>query len=300
MDALISGTRGLAVLDDGKQLFALRPGEDLARRISPTAMRVLLDDCRDLEQITVETATEAGARLEQAVNEQEALQALLFLLDDEFSSKLRTTLALALEEYLEDQHLQTFLESTLYARPLPSDGDLPGALRIANAASCQRVSTFLKQLEELQPTIAAVAAAWDRGPAEILGQRSVEWNPTLVRQGLFRQLVLQLSAGNDLQPVLDDARFNPHFYPLRHSASVLQEWGTELGLSPKYSAYPRREKVSYVAENAATYDAEAKETVEPRLADQVRSLGKTIAALQKQVNRLEGELAQSPTQKRSS
>lgn len=253
MDAYISGMRGLAVLVDGKSYFGLEPQQEKPRPISRSAAMILLDGCGDLEKLPVRVSEEASQRLHKAIAEQRTLQAALLVLDGRLSAGLRQTIAASLEELLVDDHLAAFLESTLYAKPLPTDADLPGALEAAKAAKTERAASFFEQLGILQPLITRVAAAWDEIPADLLGIQAAEWTPILVRQGLFRRLVLQKHHGKDLQIVLAESIPSPHFRRLSGSAAILKAWIGRLG----HTATPRPSPESYVAEPKDRYDSEA-------------------------------------------
>jgi len=247
MEAYVSGMRGFAVLDDGGHFFALEPGQKEARPISHQGAMILLDDCRDLEKLLPQQVEEVEERLKQAIAEQKTLQAGLFLLDGQLPIELRQKIAQSLDLYLAEESLKAFLGSTLFARPLPGDADLAGA-KVA-AEDARLVAAFLAELEELQPTISEVGAAWEVVSAKVFGEEAQRWMPVLVREGIFRRIVLLVQAGRSVPDVLAEVLSSPQFRRLVDPVVLWRNYGS------KSRSY---QDVSFVAEQRGVYDAARK------------------------------------------
>ena len=148
----------------------------------------------------------------------------MILLDPDLPEDIRQDGAGELEELFEQEDLILYVESVLYARPLPADADLSGGLSLARAVAAREVSSLLGKLEASQHVIAEVRRAWEAIPPESFGNEQQYWQFVAVREGFFRQLVLHRSAGKSANAFFVDAAMRPALRSLPNSRGVLQAW----------------------------------------------------------------------------
>lgn len=114
-----------------------------------------------------------------------AVATALNLLSPDVSYDARVASADDLEAMLDDGARES-VESILAARPLAACLDLAGALRVASGP---RTRALLEELDALQPSVAALVAAWGRVPeAFFAGADRGELTATLARGGWFLRL----------------------------------------------------------------------------------------------------------------
>jgi RNA polymerase sigma factor (sigma-70 family) len=256
MNAVISGQAGVAVLVDGLKLASIHAGSDgeaVARR--PGEVRFLLGDAKDLEFVDGVQPEEVRRRLEVAASRYDALHLALILLDGELSHDTRRTTAEELDDLLGDQGISGWVESVLYAHPLPSSADPVGA-RSACTGRTERTRAFLSKLESLQMVIAEVYQAWEGIPTSVFGtneDRAYALS-VAVKAGLFRDLVAIRASGKPVGSVLFQVLKDPSTQELHDDRQVLMKWiagfqdQQETYSAPKLAA-------SFVAENGYTPQA---------------------------------------------
>ncbi|HEX3554989.1 MAG TPA: hypothetical protein VIA62_17325 [Thermoanaerobaculia bacterium] len=156
----------------------------------------------DLQVLEAVDRDEVVRRLTVEVDSAEALQLSLILLDSELSREIRSEAAEDLDGLLADEECREGLERILFARPLPQEADLSGAL--VHSEQATRVQDLLSQLTDLQPSIVEVHRAWIVVPDSLFESPADRrrFQAALVRQGLFRELVLARRAGISVESFL--------------------------------------------------------------------------------------------------
>ncbi|MEO5726598.1 MAG: hypothetical protein ABI134_04660 [Byssovorax sp.] len=199
MNAIISGSAGVAVVVDGKKLFSIdidRLGDLVPRRADE--VRFLFGDARDQWFVEKVDADAARRLLEQEWGRAEALAVTMILLDSGLSEETRLQAAHDLEETLGASGSAARLEAVLYARPLPGSADLTGALRFCAQASATAARALLDGVRTRQPAIWEVADAFARLPDEVFGKNEgdrADAQSALVRADVFRELALARANG---------------------------------------------------------------------------------------------------------
>lgn len=230
MNVAISGQAGLALLFEGKQLHSMhrdRPGELVPRRDS--SLRLLLSDVRDLEIFENVDKKRAEAELALASARSDALHLALILLDSSLPDDIRDDAAAELEELLADQRVASYVEGVLWSHPLPGDGDLSGAKRLA-ALTAPRALQLLADFEKNQSNIALAWAAWQEIPDRLF-KDAEERNlarALAVRRGLFRYLAASLSRKRSLEELLSGLLGRQETRELPNSRQVCAAWVTPL------------------------------------------------------------------------
>lgn len=249
MNAVISGQSGVAVLVDGPRLASIHAGsgtEPVDR--SPGEVRFLLGDAQDLEFVEDVAPEEARHRLEVATSKYDALHLALILLDHELSHDTRRTAAEELDELLADDGIAHWVESVLYAHPLPRSGDVVGA-RLACPGRTKRTRLFLERLKSHQLVIAETHGAWVSIPGHLFGTDNDRQHvlSLAVREGLFRELVATRAAEESLDGFVAKSLTKPTFRELPNARQALESWvGGFSGPEESWSTSPSA--VSYVAE----------------------------------------------------
>jgi hypothetical protein len=202
VNAIISGSAGVALVVDGKKLFSIDIDrlEDLVPRRADE-VRLLFGDARDQWFVEKGDADAARRLLEQEWDRAEALAVTMILLDSGLSEGTRLQAAHDLEETLGAPGSAARLEAVLYARPLPGSADLAGALRFCAQASATAARALLHGVHERQSAIREVADAFARLPVEVFGKNEgdrADARSALVRADVFRDLA---SARANGQPV---------------------------------------------------------------------------------------------------
>jgi tetratricopeptide (TPR) repeat protein len=225
MDALISGCAGRALLVDGGSLrsFDVDDPSKLVPR-TPADFAYLfgeMQDLRVLENIDIESVRQ---ELKHASDSALALDLVLISLDPDLPDDIRQEAIEGLDELLADARVAERLENILYARPLPEDADLEGALKLCSAGLSSRASDLLQSLKERQSLISEVSDAWDILPSKIFGEEKTEFQHVAVREGLFRALVLNRESQASVNTFLMSALLNPSLQVMRNYRQVLQKW----------------------------------------------------------------------------
>jgi len=227
MHAVISGRAGKALLLDGDSLESFDaddPSKLVPRRQADLHylfgesqdLRIIEDS--DLESITREFKNDCDSNL--------ALDLTLISLDGELPDDIRKEAIEGVDELLADHRVVEQLENILYARPVPEDADLSGALKLCDRAGSSRVLAVLKTFEEYQPLIREVCEAWDIIPVQIFGgyERQAEFQHAVVREGFFRAVVVTRETQAAISMFLFEAGLNPYLKQLPNYRQVLQRW----------------------------------------------------------------------------
>ncbi|HZF11442.1 MAG TPA: hypothetical protein VFE33_21840 [Thermoanaerobaculia bacterium] len=228
MDALISARTGTALLVEGADLISIHAGAP-DKGIPRYAEEVprLFGEALDLQVLRGVDRAQVVRRLQQEADSAEALQLSLILLDPKLSGEIRGEAAEELESALGEEGRIEGLERVLYAHPLPSTADLPGALARA-AGHAPRVQNLLLHLTAFQPLIEEVRHAWIDIPDALFASTAERrrFQAALVREGHFRELVLAVRTGSTVESFLAAALLHPVLRTFQSCRSVLQAWVT--------------------------------------------------------------------------
>ncbi|MCK6592709.1 MAG: hypothetical protein L6Q76_34570, partial [Polyangiaceae bacterium] len=202
MNAVISGSAGVALLVDGDRLSSIDVGalEEVVPR-SSSEVRLLFGDSGDLQFYTGLELEEVKSRLTDACGADDALHLALILLDPEVPADIQEEAAGELSELLLSERVRERLESILYAKPLPDCMDVSGAIRCCRGGveAHERSAELLERLRDRQGVIREVRDAWEAIPASILsGEERPAAEGVVARAGLNRSLVLARMEGENM------------------------------------------------------------------------------------------------------
>lgn len=222
VNAIISGQSGVALLMHAGELASLHAGRgvELVRR-RPSEARFLLGDATDLQVLEGVALPEVSRRLELATAQMDTLHVALILLDGSLSEDTRQEAARELQELMEDEAVAVYVESLLFAHPLPGDSDLAGAFA-ACTAETEQTRSFLQKLKSLQGLIAEVHFAWEMIPAGVFGQEDRAFvRAQAAQEGLFRDLVLLRAADAPVKPFLANSLLRSK---IQNKRDILTAW----------------------------------------------------------------------------
>jgi hypothetical protein len=249
MDAVVSGRAGIALLMDGERLLSLhagRPGEVVQRHDGE--VRWLLGEAKDLEFLENVDLKQIALHLDLASGKADALHLALILLDAGLSHDTRRSAAEELDDLLEVESIVRWVESVLFAHPLPRSADPFGA-RSACTGRTERTRALLGKLKSLQPVIVEVQQAWEAIPARLFATVEDRKHAlsVVVKEGLFRELVTTRAVGERVDDFLLKSLMNPALHQIRDARNVLLEWGADFR-EPRTAAPPLENEISFVAE----------------------------------------------------
>jgi tetratricopeptide (TPR) repeat protein len=245
MDAVISGRAGRALLlgkDSLKSFDVDDPSKIVSRQQSD--LPYLFGETQDLRAIENTDIESVRQELKHDCEWNWALDLALISLDAELPDDIRKEAIEGLDELLADDRVIVRLENILYARPLPEDGDLAGALRLCDAAHSSNAFALLQRFQEQQPLILEVSAAWDTIPTKTFGdyKQQAEFQYVAVREGLFPALVEVRDGQSTTATFFLNTGLNASIKQLRNYRQVLQHWISQI---PQIAAAP---KLKHVAE----------------------------------------------------
>lgn len=238
MNAVISGTAGRALLVDGKSLKSFDvddPSKLVDRQRSD--LLYLFGEGRDLRIIENSDIGSIAAELKFESNSALALDLTLISFDEELEADIREDALRDLDELLVDQPLREKLEGILYARPIPDDGDLLGALELFDGADLPNSFGFFDDLNRRQSLISKVSEAWNLIPTKFFAdyEHRLQFQQVAVRRGLFRSHVVMLETGDSISRVRASARLvrakaglDSAIKQLRNYRAILQRWADSL------------------------------------------------------------------------
>jgi hypothetical protein len=226
MNAIVSGRSGRALLLDGESLKSFElddPSTIVPRRRSE--LPYLFGEAADLRILENTTIESVEHELRMDCHFTWALDLALISLDAELEDDIRTDALEDLEQLLDESTTMRRLESVLYAKPLPEDADLKGALDLCDRQALSNVFGFLRRLEERQPSITSVSHAWEIIPTITFGgQENREvFEHIAVKEGLFHSLAT-LDPAASVSTFLLEAGPNPSVQRLPNHQEVLQVW----------------------------------------------------------------------------
>ncbi|RLS77039.1 MAG: hypothetical protein DWI02_10415 [Planctomycetota bacterium] len=192
MKAVVSGRACVALLIRGDELHSIHYDntDELVLR-HPEDFRTLFGGANDLDFLEeVDSIDGLRSHLEDAVDETEALDLLLFLCDEQLSQKTRESAAIELEELIVYPEIVASLEQILFAQPLPSSVHFDGARSACAATNSRKTQHFLEQLFQSQPAIEVVRSSWDQFPEDsFAGKSRQQVEAICLRKGLFADFV---------------------------------------------------------------------------------------------------------------
>jgi tetratricopeptide (TPR) repeat protein len=193
MHAVISGRAGRALLIDRGSLKSFDvddPSNFVPRQQSD--LPYLFGETQDLRVIENSDVESVQQELKRESDSDLALDLTLISLDADLPQDIRTEAIEGLDDLLTDNQVVETLENTLYACPLPEDGDLVGAIKLGNEARSSNVVSLLTRFEERQALIYEVSEAWEAIPGKVFrrDEERVEFQHVAVREGFFRKLVI--------------------------------------------------------------------------------------------------------------
>src|SRR5256714_2393261 len=229
MDAVISGRAGKALLLDVESLKSFgvdAPSEIVSRRQSD--LPYLFGEAQDLRVIENADVESVKQALQHDCDFNWALDLTLISLDAELPDDIRKEAIEGLDELLSDSRVVERLEGILYARPLPEDADLVGAIKLCNEVRSSNASALLRSFGQCQLLIYQVSQAWDTIPTKIFVdyERQVEFQQVAAREGLFRSLVTVRQTKSPISTFLLNAGLNESIKQLPNYRQVLQHWAS--------------------------------------------------------------------------
>ena len=226
MDALISGTTGRALLVDAGHLksFDMDDPSRLVPR-TPADFAYLFGEMQDLRVVENTDIESVRRELKHDADSTLALDLALISLDAELPDDIRKEAIEELDELLAESQVVERLESTLYARPLPDDADLTGALELCERADL-RTSILLRTLGDRQTLISEANEAWNAIPTKIFGghEERTAFQHVVVTEGLNRALVMANETQAAASSFLLTAGLNDSIKQLPNYRQVLQHW----------------------------------------------------------------------------
>lgn len=231
MDAVISGRAGKAlILDDGVLTsFDLNDAREFVPR-KREDVRLLLGESNDAIVIENVSREEIIHWLEIEKSSAMALDLTLISLDPELSDEVRMEAVEALDELLSDADVVARVEKTIYAKPLPAEADLMGALTCCERTNAEQSRSFFQRLEYNQPQIRKTRYAWESIPPADFGgaQLKSEFHDLAVREGLFRDLSTSSVDKARIGLFLLNALRNESVRTKLNHRGVLQQWSATL------------------------------------------------------------------------
>jgi tetratricopeptide (TPR) repeat protein len=227
MDAVISGRAGRALLleKDSLKSFDVNDPSTLVLR-HQSDLPYLFGETQDLRAIENTDLESVQQELKHDCDWNWALDLTLISLDAELPDDIRKEAIEGLDELLADSRVLGQLENILYARPLPEDGDLAGALKLCEGTPSSNALALLQRFQEQQSLILEVSEAWDTIPTKIFGgyEQQAEFQHIAAREGLFPALVQVREGRSTIATFLLNAGLNASIKRLRNYRQVLQHW----------------------------------------------------------------------------
>ena len=223
MDAVISGRAGIGILLQPQSQYICRSGEITA--IPATSVPLLIRGYPDLTLLEDVDTDQVYETLIREIARDDSLHLLLILLDSGKHAPIRREAASALKDLLDLPSVSRHSESILSARPLPSDGDIDGALQICREVGAKEAEDLLSDLRQHQPCIRNVCTAWDAVPYDMFSSPAgrSEFEQSLILEGCYLDLVRAIESSH-VGDFLIDALLNPRLAQFRGKREVLLRW----------------------------------------------------------------------------
>ena len=157
MHAVISGRAGRALVLDGESLtsFDVDDASNLVPR-KPPDLPYLFGESQDLRVIEDSDIESISRELKADSDLNFAVDLTLISLDEELEDDIRKDAIQDLNELLAHDKLSECLENIMFARPLPNDADLAGALKFCDKSRLPNAFALLERLDRCQPLISKV------------------------------------------------------------------------------------------------------------------------------------------------
>jgi len=231
MHAVISGRAGRALVLDGESLtsFDVDDASNLVPR-KPPDLPYLFGESQDLRVIEDSDIESISRELKADSDLNFAVDLTLISLDEELEDDIRKDAIQDLNELLAHDKLSECLENIMFARPLPNDADLAGALKFCDKSRLPNAFALLERLDRCQPLISKVSSAWDVVPSKVFGGHEQEshFRRVAVQRGLFRSLVITLETPRKISTFLLNAGLSNAVKQLPNYRQVLQVWSAPL------------------------------------------------------------------------
>jgi RNA polymerase sigma factor (sigma-70 family) len=232
MNAILSGSAGVAVLVDGGSLFSIdidRLDEVVPRR--PREVPYLLGDAEDQQVVENVDAETVKRLLDEAWRGTETLQLALILMDGDLSDETRALAATELEEALGTKSTQEQVEAVLWSRPLPPAASIEGAMALCERAGATNAKRMFEQVRARQTPIREVWETFEGLPEPLFGDDAgdrARARAGLVREGAFRELVAAREGGKG-GGAAAALLLRPGVRAVRNHRAIMAAWTRPLG-----------------------------------------------------------------------
>ncbi len=249
MNALVSARAGLALVIDGGRLATIHAAEpEVLVDRQPSELAFLVGEGRDFVPFENVTRDEIARQVTRAQDREDTLQLALIALDPDLAEDIRLEAVQELDELLAQEELVRYVEGVLYAKPLPSSADTRVALDLADQAGVHRASLLIERLQDHRTAIREVRRAWNAIPWARLSAEEDAWQFAAVREGLFRDLVLNRAGSKNVNGFFIEASMRPAVRSLPDHRRVLQEWIRPFAMHSKVSSQRLERQPSVVRE----------------------------------------------------
>jgi len=198
MRAVLSGRAAVAILNEGDSWHSMTYEEsELLTPCHAAQAKTLLRNAHDLIWLEDVSVDDVRDRLADVVDITEALDCVLYLLDNRLLPETRDAVALEFEELAAWPEIVQEVESVLLARPLPASADMDGAIAACERTDAKPATQLFRHWHSLQPTVQAVYDAWLQIPIDRFGDTNQQTiaQGHFIKHGIFADLVR-----TDLQP----------------------------------------------------------------------------------------------------
>lgn len=238
MNVLISGQAGTAAIIQGNEARVVRIDDKDNEKITPVNLlyRYFMG-ATDVSEFKIASESLVYEQLELSWKFDRALQLLLILLDKNEDVETSSMAVECLRDFFESNDVLEYVNSSLYASPLPQNADLEKAFNFA--VDKERILLLLEDLKKYQKEIQKYSHAWDSISTEIFGSLDSknEFKRKMIMNGTFKDFV---RAGND-RGMFGNAQFNA-LLSLRQTKNYRQVLNAWLeGLKPEHEQTPRIE-----------------------------------------------------------
>jgi hypothetical protein len=236
MRTIISGQAGTAFVLDGEESWSIDvhdPDTRVPRR--PSECALVFADASDLQFLENVSGDDVVRRLQEAVDNDEALYLALMIFDDKVDDDIRADAIPELEELLKQESVETYVQNVLFARPLPEGVDAEWTLRLVLrfclSRNISRVLCLLGGVVSLRSIVKSVRDAWERIPPKLFASEDYRSHcrAVFVRQGMFRRLVQAIAQGEALGEFRLEGQLNPEVKKLRNHVQIFSRWTASFG-----------------------------------------------------------------------
>lgn len=228
MNAILSGSAGVAILIDGGSLFSIdidRLDEVVPRR--PREVPYLLGDSEDQQVVEDVDAETVKQLLDEAWRGAEALQLALILMDADLSDETRALAATELEEALGTESTREQVEAVLWSRPLPAEASIEGAIAFCESTGATNARMMFEQIRARQVQIRDVWTTFEELPEPLFGDNAgdrARARVGLVREGAFREFVAAREESKSVAAVAAAVLLKPGVKALQNCQAIVAAW----------------------------------------------------------------------------